>query len=651
MSATPEDAWTAKDTINIVLLILYFLCLLIFSSFYYLATEDYEAISAVDFIAQGHLIGKSTGWPYTPFSGYLYYWYSLRFGDYLLGFRFLTALLVVSSAVPIYLTIRLLAGPLLAVALTLFSFSLSTFPHPRLEYFIEGSLAAYAIFFAVRFLQRHRRIYVYACAIFAFLAFASRGHPNSSALMILLPIGLIIVELITGKKEPWRTNIAGLIAHMRGGLKSAYANIYSSLVSLILTIGSLVWLLVFLRKVLYRRLFIEYLDVNDIRSASASLKDAFSPWVLLMLLATIYIAVSGRWEFARLSRISIRKAANILFPFLFIGALFILLARWVGYSVNDLLFFVFPVDIIADHRAVGRIGGRAAGILPVFLILTGATLYFYLSNQLQEKKAKASLLLLLLLPATFARFFPFYNMLYLGVFPMAVFLGCIVPCSLPVRETLRSRFNTTIAVFFIVYSVASNYLLLARTQLQDYNNGRLVKLQHGSLQGVFVESDVVQLFETIRRRIALHGVPDEQPKAFLSSRYVKFTPVIYQWDDPLAGQNLMIQLGKVWSYDDVVKIEGVKSSDPFDWSGMIYRWRAAVVDRLEQSGSKVIVMSLYEKEVLEQELNPSSDPFKEYLRQNFRISDVIEPTMNLYRRSSLPEGAIIFLKQDNRLSK
>ena len=113
----------------------------------------------------------------------------------------------------------------------------------------------------------------------------------------------------------------------------------------------------------------------------------------------------------------------------------------------------------------------------------------------------------------------------------------------------------------------------------------------------------------------------------------------------------MIQLGKVWSYDDVVKIEGVKSTDPFDWPGLIYRWRAALVDRLEQSGSKVIVMSLFEKETLDQELSPSSDPFKEYLRRNYRISDVIEPNMNLYRRSSLPEGAIIFLKQDNNVSR
>jgi hypothetical protein len=113
----------------------------------------------------------------------------------------------------------------------------------------------------------------------------------------------------------------------------------------------------------------------------------------------------------------------------------------------------------------------------------------------------------------------------------------------------------------------------------------------------------------------------------------------------------MIQLGKVWSYDDVVKIEGVESADPFDWPGLIYRWRAALVDKLEESGSKVIVMSLFDMETLEQELSPSSDPFREYLRRNFRISDVIEPMMDLYRRSSLPEGAIIFVKQDNNVSK
>jgi hypothetical protein len=63
----------------------------------------------------------------------------------------------------------------------------------------------------------------------------------------------------------------------------------------------------------------------------------------------------------------------------------------------------------------------------------------------------------------------------------------------------------------------------------------------------------------------------------------------------------------------------------------------------------VIVMSLYDEEILDQELEPSSDPLREYLRQNFIVSDVIEPTMTLYRRSSFPEGAVI-LRQNARES-
>jgi hypothetical protein len=43
-------------------------------------------------------------------------------------------------------------------------------------------------------------------------------------------------------------------------------------------------------------------------------------------------------------------------------------------------------------------------------------------------------------------------------------------------------------------------------------------------------------------------------------------------------------------------------------------------------------------------LEPSSDPLREYLRQNFSVTDVIEPTMTFYRRSSLPEGAVILIR-------
>ncbi len=116
MNKTQQEPHRRSDGIYIAILIIYLGVLTYFSGFFYLATEDYEAVSAVDFIAQERLIGKSTGWPYTPLAGYLYYWYSLGFGASVLGFRLLTGFLVVASAIPIYLTLRAISGPATAFA-------------------------------------------------------------------------------------------------------------------------------------------------------------------------------------------------------------------------------------------------------------------------------------------------------------------------------------------------------------------------------------------------------------------------------------------------------------------------------------------------------------------------------------------------------
>src|SRR5687768_1165657 len=126
------------DVFCLAILILYLGIIFVFSSYFYLATEDYEAVTAVEAIRAGQLIGKSTGWPYTPLAGYLFYFYSLGFGNDVLGFRLVTCLLILLATVPIYLTLRTISEPLMAFALTLLCYSLSTFPHPRLEYFIEG---------------------------------------------------------------------------------------------------------------------------------------------------------------------------------------------------------------------------------------------------------------------------------------------------------------------------------------------------------------------------------------------------------------------------------------------------------------------------------------------------------------------------------
>ena len=69
------------DVFCLAILILYLGIIFVFSSYFYLATEDYEAVTAVEAIRAGQLIGKSTGWPYTPLAAYLFYSYSLGFGN------------------------------------------------------------------------------------------------------------------------------------------------------------------------------------------------------------------------------------------------------------------------------------------------------------------------------------------------------------------------------------------------------------------------------------------------------------------------------------------------------------------------------------------------------------------------------------------
>ena len=452
---------------------------------------------------------------------------------------------------------------------------------------------------------------------------------------------MIFISWLIDRKQFLISSIARLAAQVRGVAKNNFAHSYALIWIFTLTIASFIWSLIFLRNVVYKRLLVEYVDVNDLAAIPSIMSGTTLAWLLLIVVAAIYIATcqSGRGT-AFLMGMT-RRAAPLVVPFVLVGILFILVALLVGYPWNELMFFFFPVDIIADHQAVGRIGGRVKGVLPAFLVITGTTLYFYLNGWLQEGRAKIGLFLLLLVPATFARFFPTYNMLYLGIFPVAVFLGCILSCTIRYSQTAYLRFKATTVIFFFIYSVASNYLLLVRTQIEDLSTGELVRLEHGSLKGIFVEKDVFQLFEDIRVRLEKNDLMREEPKVFLSSRYVKLTPLVYRWTDSLAGHNLMIQLGKIWSYDDVIKIDGVESDDVFNWEGLIYRWRQAAVDHLEQSHVKLIIMSLYDEKFLDEELEPSLDPFREYLRLNFSISDFIEPTMTAYRRSSFPEGAVI----------
>jgi hypothetical protein len=201
------------------------------------------------------------------------------------------------------------------------------------------------------------------------------------------------------------------------------SNGYASICFGLLTIASVIWISQFLREVVYRRLFVEYTDLNDLSSTWTKSNSSGWSWILLLLLVSIYVAIRSKGEIKQSLVLVLRRSALAFVPFVVIGISLLLIAIWAGYSFTDLIFFIFPTDIIADHQAVGRIGARARGVLPVFLIVTAATLYCYLSDRMRADKATLSLFLLLLVPATFARFFPTYNMLYLGVFPVAVFLA------------------------------------------------------------------------------------------------------------------------------------------------------------------------------------------------------------------------------------
>ena len=640
------------------ILVIYLGSLLFFSAFFYLATEDYEAVSAVELIGKGQLIGKSTGWPYTPLAGYLFYLYSLAFDNSLLGFRWVTAILLLASIFPIYFILRTLCDSLTAFALTLLAFSLSTFPHPRLEYFIEGAFAAFAIFFAVRFLQTNRRAYIYGCALFGFLAYGSRGHPISSVLLVLLPAALIVVPWLIDGGSLWGEALRQGTARWI----TKFAELFSKLTVPeflkwclfgALLCASTGFVLAFLRNAIYKRALIEYVDVNDLLPDSSEIPSQLSKWILLLVVACAYLAISrlslGRtllkktvWSFSTIA--SFVKLSTVA-PFILIGIMFVTLGIWAGYSIHELIFFIFPTDIIIDHSAVGRIGGGPVGLVPMFFILVATTFYMYLNNLLPRDKAAVSLFLLLLLPATFARFFPGYNMLYLGVFAVAVFVGCILPAAME-NWTAAENITTlkkTVAIFFIIYAVASNYFLLVQTQWDDFANNRLVKIEGGALDGIWVERDVMRLFEDVQQALDSNADDDKQ-QAFFSHRYLKFVPLLNNGNDVVAGQNLMIHLGKLWSYDGLVKVEGVMSENKLDWPNLVYSWRKTAVEKLENAKVAEIIMSLYDEKVLDEEL-PSSDPFRKYLNDHFVLSHVFEPAMMTYRRSTVPEGAVIFSRK------
>ena len=170
-------------------------------------------------------------------------------------------------------------------------------------------------------------------------------------------------------------------------------------------------------------------------------------------------------------------------------------------------------------------------------------------------------------------------------------------------------------------------------------------MNRGPVNGIFVEKDVVDFFHAIRSSI--EGIARQDEKfAFLSNRYLNYVPLIYGYEDVFAGQNLVTGLGRLWSFDDVLKRNGALSKSRFDLNGMIYNWRNAGLEKIERSQARVVVMSFYGPEAWTRKLEPSSDPFKEYLRQHFIVGKAIEPAMKIHRRSHFSEGAVIFIRKE-----
>jgi len=209
---------------------------------------------------------------------------------------------------------------------------------------------------------------------------------------------------------------------------------------------------------------------------------------------------------------------------------------------------------------------------------------------------------------------------------------------------IASRIQWTLAICFLLFAIGSNLTLMVVTQLSDLSSGRVLQMNRGPVKGIFVEKDVVDFFHAIHSSI--EGVARQDEKfAFLSNRYLNYVPLIYGYEDVLAGQNLVIGLGKLWSFDDVLKRTGALSKSRFDLNGMIYNWRSVGLEKIERSKARVMVVSFYRANPVSQKLEPSSDPFKEYLRQHFIVGRVVEPTMKIHRRSAFSEGAVIFIRK------
>jgi hypothetical protein len=636
----------SADRLCLIILLACLGTLLCFSSFFYLTTEDYEAVVASRLIREGTTIGRSTGWPYTPLTPYLFYPYAVLFGENILAFRLLTASLTLASIFPIYRVLRSLCTPFLSFALTWFSFSLMTFPHPRLEYYVEAAFLSFAIYFAVEVIRENKRRDVYLCAMFLFAAFASRGFPNVAILVGVMPLALVFVlRLIRPEHVPFSRRSASPDWQRRrwlGGLL-----LFSSCIG---------FLIAFMKKAVHNTLFYEYASLVGAESFAAMKEIRSLVWLAcLVLLLVVYGALSWKKfcpshaesdvdQFPQANRdLSVYQ---LVLPFAVCGLVFLIIG-FVAYATNDLFFFLFPLDIFLDHTR--QLSSGRSYVVPLFISLVALMIFLRGFEETSLHKTRIALFLILLLPSTFVRFFPTYNMLYLVSFTVAVFVCVILPRFvqdyLKNRGFIALRIQWTLAICLLLFATGSNLTLLVATQLSDLSSGRVLQMNRGPVKGIFVEKDVVDFFHAIHSSI--EGIARQDEKfAFLSNRYLNYVPLIYGYEDVFAGQNLVTGLGRLWSLDDVLKRNGALSKSRFDPNGMIYNWRNTGLERIERSKARVIVMSFYGPEALSRKLESSADPFKEYLRQHFIFGKVIEPAMKIHRRSHFSEGAVIFIRKE-----
>ena len=625
----------SSDAANLLVLATYLAGMLLHTSLFYLYSEDYELVIATEHVQRGLLVGKSTGWPYGPLSPYLAGGYAWLFGNNILALRIFTAALELSAVFPIYWTLRRLCDPFLASAISLFSFSVFTFPFPRLEYYMEGSLAAFAIFFAVRFLDRERIGNLYGSALFAVAAFAAKGHPNGSLLLVLIPAGLFAVRCVVGRNTFLRRGTEALSPGQRLTQERPWAFFGLALLCVFSLVG-------FLRKTVYKASF----PTSEFRSVGGLL--------LLGLIGVIYVLVHRTRRRAAepdegLTQGAIGeepriKASRILAPFVVCASLMPLVLFLAGYSWDDLLFFLFPLDVLLDH--VGQVRSGRSWASPLFISFLLMLLYMFRRGLVTSKDGRVSLFLVLLLPATFTRFFPNYNMLYLAGFVVAIFVAIVVPCVVERLLTMAvaQRLKTTLGIFLVIYAVGSQLLLAVIPQWQDLLAGKLTFVRRWPAGGIFIEKDLEHYFMEVDA--VLRQLKAEQKNlAFLSSRYLKYVPLIYGYNDALSGQNVLLGLARMRSYEEVAKTSGVESGRRLDRENMVYAWRQGAIKKMEEAQVDYVVISFYDFKTLAEGLGPPTDSMKLYLSLGFEFVAAIKPYMKLHERSNLPEGAVVLRRK------